>query len=79
MRLTSSPNEMTYSDLANEMIARVIFVSSKDSIMPILKLMSTTTNRSTELIKIGDIPDDQAVQFLMKKGIKVKDAKQLVQ
>ena len=63
---------MTYSDLANEMIARVIFVSSKDSIMPILKLMSTTTNRSTE-------PDDQAVQFLMKKGIKVKDAKQLVQ
>ena len=64
--------------LANEMIARVILVSSEGSIMPILKSTSAM-NRSTELIEIGDIPDDQAVQYLVGKGIKVKDAKQLVQ
>ena len=55
--------------LANEMIARVIFVSGEGSTMPLLRSTSAV-NRSTELIEIGDIPDDQAIQFLMKKGIK---------
>lgn len=52
--------------LANEMTARVIFVSSEGSIRPILNLTSAM-NRSTKIIEIGDIPDNQAVQFLMKK------------
>lgn len=60
----------------NQLIARIIFISSEGSIMPILKSTSAM-NRSMTLIEVGDIPEVEAVQYLISKGLGEEDAQHL--
>ena len=62
--------------LANTNQLKVILVSSKGSIIPMLEGISAT-NRGI-MYEIGDIKDEDAIYYLMKRGIGEDETKKLV-
>ena len=63
-------NHLLYQakELANAEVMTIVFVSSEGSIVPILQ-QSSTSSRSSKIIKIADIPDSIAVNELTKGGL----------
>ena len=54
--------------LANAEILTVVFVSSEGSILPVVQRLSEVS-RSSKVLEVADIEDNDAVNFLMRNGL----------
>ena len=63
--------------MANMNTLSIVFVSSEGSIMPLLKSVPGV-NRATKIVEVNDIPDKDAVKYLMMGGIANSMAKKIV-
>ena len=82
--LIAKHNERLFSSLvthakamANMNTLFIDFVSSKGSIMPLLKSASGV-NRATKIIEVDDIPDENTIEYLKREGVAVSMAKRIV-
>ena len=55
-----------------------VFISSDGSTLPLMMANRSSWSRADEPYEVGEIPDDQAVEFLMKNGISEDMAKRAV-
>lgn len=62
--------------LANNDELRIVLVSSKGAIMPILETHSQA-NRSV-VYKVADVPDDKAIDYLVSNGVAPSEAEKIV-
>ena len=60
---------------ADEGNLRIVFISSDGSALPLMMARSSWSRAKKPPFEIGEIPDDQAVEYLMKKGIREDEAK----
>jgi len=70
--LVAKQNPLLFSSLitqakimANRNILSIVFISSEGSVMPLLKNASGM-NRSTKIVEVDDIPDEDAYNYLVK-------------
>ena len=54
---------------------RIVFISSDGSALPQLMTRSSWSRAKKPPFEIGEIPDDQAVEYLTKKGVRENEAK----
>ena len=62
--------------LANSNKLKIVLVSSKGTVMPLLTLLSTVNKAM--VYEIGDIEKEKAIQYLMKMGIMKDGANEVV-
>ena len=65
-------------DCADNGNLRFVFISSDGSTLPLMMANRSSWSRADEPYEVGEIPDDQAVEFLMKNGISEDMAKRAV-
>ena len=54
---------------------RIVFISSDGSALPLLMARSSWSRAKKPPFEIGEIPDDRAVEYLTKKGVREDEAK----
>ena len=64
-------------DCADQGLLRVVFVSSEGVALPLLQ-SSSAWSRSLPPIEVGEITDDQAVAYLVKRGVEEENAQDAV-
>ena len=62
-------------DCADDGNLRIVFISSDGSALPLMMARSSWSRAEKPPFEIGEIPDDQAVEYLTKKGIREDEAK----
>merc|ERR1711916_98932 len=65
-------------DCADQGLLRVVFVSSEGVALPLLQSSSSAWSRSLPPIEVGEITDDQAVAYLVKRGVDEGNAQDAV-
>ena len=54
---------------------RIVFISSDGSALPLMMARSSWSRAENPPFEIGEIPDDQAVEYLTKNGVREDEAK----
>ena len=62
-------------DCADDGNLRIVFISSDGSALPLMMARSSWSRAEKPPFEIGEIPDDQAVEYLTKKGVREDEAK----
>ena len=65
-------------DCADNGNLRIVFISSDGSTLPLMMANRSSWSRADDPYEIGEIPDDQAVEYLTKNGISEDMAKRAV-